>query len=216
MLYNSCMGIYKFGNNTYPRRIRRRSNLGHIFRKKKYVLWAGKYGTCKGGFTTPKRTLSFSSIRTNVLNALGEIIAVYCGIILYLFKPCSRVLLQKLTGSQLVKKFPAFYGSRRFITAFTSARHLSISWARMSAVLNTWHKCCWLPLTLTLTFPGLAGEDGGSGGRHLDRRAGCDLHARVSPVRVHLWQWPLCASQPLLWCCEWLWRLFRRAPLVYT
>jgi hypothetical protein len=34
MLYNSCTGIYKFGNNTYPRRIRRRSNLGHIFRKK--------------------------------------------------------------------------------------------------------------------------------------------------------------------------------------
>jgi len=27
------------------------------------------------------------------------------------FTPCSRVLLQKLTGSQLVKKFPAFYGS---------------------------------------------------------------------------------------------------------
>ena len=30
---------------------------------------------------------------------------------------------------QLVKKFPAFYGTRRFITAFTSARHLSLSWA---------------------------------------------------------------------------------------
>jgi len=28
------MGIYKFGNNTYPRRIRRRSNLGHIIREK--------------------------------------------------------------------------------------------------------------------------------------------------------------------------------------
>ena len=28
------MGIYKFGNNTYPRPIRRRSNLGHIFREK--------------------------------------------------------------------------------------------------------------------------------------------------------------------------------------
>jgi len=25
--------------------------------------------------------------------------------------PCSTVLLEKLTGSQLVKKFPAFYGS---------------------------------------------------------------------------------------------------------
>jgi len=32
MLYNRCTGIYKFGNNTYPQRIRRRSNLGHIFR----------------------------------------------------------------------------------------------------------------------------------------------------------------------------------------
>ena len=43
-----CTGIYKFGNNTYPRCIRRRSNLGHIFREKKCVLWAGKYGIqCK-------------------------------------------------------------------------------------------------------------------------------------------------------------------------
>ena len=43
--------------------------------------------------------------------------------------PWSRVL-EKLTGSQLVKKFPAFYGTRRFITAFTSARHLSLTWGR--------------------------------------------------------------------------------------
>jgi hypothetical protein len=48
----------------------------------------------------------------------------------YLLTPCSRVLLEKLTGSQLVKKFPAFYGTRRFITAFTSARHLSLPRAR--------------------------------------------------------------------------------------
>jgi len=41
------------------------------------------------------------------------------------FIPWSRVL-EKLTGPQLVKKFPAFYGTRRFITAFTSARHLSL------------------------------------------------------------------------------------------
>jgi hypothetical protein len=39
----------------------------------------------------------------------------------------SRVLLEKLIGSQLVKKFPAFYETRRFITSFTSARHLSLS-----------------------------------------------------------------------------------------
>ena len=35
--------------------------------------------------------------------------------------PWSRVLLEKLTGFQLVKKFPAFYGTRRFITVLTSA-----------------------------------------------------------------------------------------------
>ena len=45
---------------------------------------------------------------------------------LYLLTPWSRVL-EKLTGSQQVKKFPAIYGIRRFITAFTSARHLSLS-----------------------------------------------------------------------------------------
>jgi hypothetical protein len=44
--------------------------------------------------------------------------------------PWSRVPLQKLTGRQLVKKFPAFYGTRKFITAFTSARHLPLSRAR--------------------------------------------------------------------------------------
>ena len=47
----------------------------------------------------------------------------------YLLTPWSRVL-EKLTDSQLVKKFPTFYGTRRFITAFTSARHLCLSSAR--------------------------------------------------------------------------------------
>ena len=30
---------------------------------------------------------------------------------------------------QLVKKFPAFHGTRKFITALTSVRHLSLPWA---------------------------------------------------------------------------------------
>jgi hypothetical protein len=47
----------------------------------------------------------------------------------YLLTPSSRFLLEKLTGLQLVKKFPEFYGTRIFITAFTSARHLSLSCA---------------------------------------------------------------------------------------
>ena len=47
----------------------------------------------------------------------------------YIFIPWCRVLLEKLTGLQLVKKFPEFHGTRRFITALTSVRHLSLSWA---------------------------------------------------------------------------------------
>ena len=46
-----------------------------------------------------------------------------------LLHPWRRVLLEKLTGLQLVKKFSAFHGTRRFITALTSVRHLSLSWA---------------------------------------------------------------------------------------
>jgi len=47
----------------------------------------------------------------------------------YLPTPWYTVLLEKLTGLQLVKKFPAFHGTRRFITALISVRHLSLSWA---------------------------------------------------------------------------------------
>jgi hypothetical protein len=39
--------------------------------------------------------------------------------------PWSEVLLEKLPGPQLVKKFSSFYETRRFITAFTTTRHLS-------------------------------------------------------------------------------------------
>ena len=49
------------------------------------------------------------------------------GLLTYLLTPWSRVLLEKLAGLQLVKKFPAFYGTRRFLTALTSALHLSLS-----------------------------------------------------------------------------------------
>jgi hypothetical protein len=48
-------------------------------------------------------------------------------LLIYLLTPWSRVLLEKLTGLQLVKKLPAFYGTLRFITAFTSVCHLSLS-----------------------------------------------------------------------------------------
>jgi hypothetical protein len=48
---------------------------------------------------------------------------------LYLLTLWCRVLLEQLTGLQPVKKFPAFHGIPRFITALTSVRQLSLSWA---------------------------------------------------------------------------------------
>jgi hypothetical protein len=47
----------------------------------------------------------------------------------YSLTPRSTVLLEKLTGSQLVQIFPAFYETWKFIAAFKRARHLSSSWA---------------------------------------------------------------------------------------
>ena len=60
MLYNGGTSIYKFGNNTYPQRIRRRLNLGHIFQGKKCVLWAGKYTNCTAAGCLPVHLISMS------------------------------------------------------------------------------------------------------------------------------------------------------------
>jgi len=38
-----------------------------------------------------------------------------------------RSLIEKLVFAQLVKIFPALYGSRKFVAVFTTARHLSLS-----------------------------------------------------------------------------------------
>ena len=52
---------------------------------------------------------------------------MYIYIYIYLLTPWCRVLLEQLTGLQLVKKFPAFHGTRRFITALTSVCYIYIS-----------------------------------------------------------------------------------------
>ena len=67
----------------------------------------------------PSHTETPTHIETRTHNQCGD----------YLLIPWCRVLLEKLTGLQLVKKLPAFHGTRRFITALTSVRHLSLSWA---------------------------------------------------------------------------------------
>jgi hypothetical protein len=45
----------------------------------------------------------------------------------YILTPWSRVLFEKVTVSQLVKKFPTSNGTRRLIIAFTRIRYLCLS-----------------------------------------------------------------------------------------
>ena len=45
----------------------------------------------------------------------------------YLLTPYNIVLLEKLTGSAASQEIPRIFGTRRFITVPTSARHLSLS-----------------------------------------------------------------------------------------
>jgi len=44
----------------------------------------------------------------------------------YLLTPWSRVLLEKLNGSAASQEIPRIFGTRKFITVPTSARHLSL------------------------------------------------------------------------------------------
>ena len=87
------------------------------------------------------------------------IVVMLTYLLTYLLTPWSRVLLEKLTVSQLVKKFSAFYGTRRYmyITAFTSARHVSLSWATSIKSVQphpiSWRSILIFPSHLCLGLP---------------------------------------------------------------
>ena len=74
----------------------------------------------------PEWAIFFHFFRYKLLNTNNIGTHNFCT---FLLTPWCRVLLEKLTGRQLVKKFHAFHGTRRFITALTSVRHLPLSWA---------------------------------------------------------------------------------------
>jgi len=89
-----------------------------------------------------KKLESFSlsiGVRTTMIRCVVYLLRIFkmfhglmnnpvLNLLTYLLTPWCRVLLEKLYGLQLVKKFPAFHGTRRFITALTSVRQLSLSW----------------------------------------------------------------------------------------
>jgi len=107
------------------------------------VPWGGRTAThdvanvcffCNYAKSTYKRSqshviinISVRFLRSTAVSSATSVPAIpLYNLLTYLLTPRNRVLLEKLTGSQLVKKFPAFYGSRNFITAFMSALYLSL------------------------------------------------------------------------------------------
>ena len=95
------------------------------------------------------------------MTLLYNYLIVYCQIftnfffynfdtITYLLTPWCRVLLEKLTSLKLVKKFPAFHGTGRFITPLTSVRHLSLSWASPIQSIYS-HSTSWRSILILST-----------------------------------------------------------------
>ena len=88
-----------------------------------------------------------SSGHKNICTLNSRHFAYVTYLLTYLLTPWCRVL-EKLTGLQLVKKFPSFHGTRRFITALTSVRHLSLSWA--SPIQSIYpHPTSWRPILIS-------------------------------------------------------------------
>jgi len=58
-----------------------------------------------------------------------------------------RAVLEKVTVSQLVKTFPDFCGTQRFISVFARACHLSLSWTR-SIWSTAFHHFSWILIFL--------------------------------------------------------------------
>ena len=81
------------------------------------------------------RTLiSHSNVRANSSTPLS--------LTSWVTKYMQRVLFEKLKACQLVKKFPTFYGTQKFITAFKRAPHLSLSWATSIQSITS-HPMSW-------------------------------------------------------------------------
>jgi len=64
---------------------------------------------------------------------------------------CSRVLPEKLAHPQLVKKFPAFHETLKFITTFTKVCHLSLSWASSIQFIPP-HPTSWRSISILSSY----------------------------------------------------------------
>jgi hypothetical protein len=76
----------------------------------------------------------------------------------YLLTPWSRVPSWEANWFAASQEIPASYGTRRFLTALTSTRHLSLSWASPIHSSHphptSWRSILTLPSHLRLGLPG--------------------------------------------------------------
>ena len=99
--------------------------LGDLSGRQEYITLSDAIpsgGSARQLLTTPQHH-THTPILQESMSTPGELQ------ISYLLTPWCRVLLEKLTGLEPVKKFPAFHGTRRSIIAFTNVRYLSLYWA---------------------------------------------------------------------------------------
>ena len=96
-------------------------------------------------------TYILTYLLNNLLTYLITYLIIYLLTNLRTYLLTYRVLLEKLTGLQLVKKFPAFHGTRTFITALKSFRHLSLSCA--SPIQSIYpHSTSWRSILILTTL----------------------------------------------------------------
>jgi hypothetical protein len=108
---------------TVDRICSQRRNLVHVNRKYGYVRGRPltQFGEGRGSQIVrlcracPSRALGSASPNCSVFQMKIHI-------------PWSKALLEKLVVAQPVNKFPAFYGTRRFITKFTRPYHWALPW----------------------------------------------------------------------------------------
>jgi hypothetical protein len=94
-----------------------------------YFYWCIPLHECSRVYKLNRHFLVITCLCVRACNAPTHA-GTHTNLYSIILTPHSTVLLEKLTGFQLLNKFPAFYGTRRFITEFTKAHHLTLSWAR--------------------------------------------------------------------------------------
>ena len=102
--------------------------------------------------SSPKRLCLILSYSCPFLGSAEPVIKFVC---VYLLTPWTRVLLEN--WFKLAKKFPAFYGIRGFITAFTNACHRCLTWVTsipsMPSHPTSWRSIWILSFHLCLGLP---------------------------------------------------------------